>query len=593
MSAKRLGLAALPFAVFLLLTAVSWQRWIEPYVDTGRELMVPWRMAHGEALYRDVRFYYGPLGPLLAAGVEGAAGRSLPARILLAAVVALAHIEALRRLALRFLSAGQAGLATGLAVAAVFFLRQGGCSLFPYSLDTSVAVAAATWGLVLFRSQVRWFLGVPVLAALLARPETGLALAGVLVLAELLSGNPAPRRRPVAWMVPALAVGAAVYVWFSLGTPLATLRREGWLAFVSVPDEFRNVYSSFSGLDQPSLRLAELALVGIVLALGAAALVLIALAASRAGDARRARLVQIAGAVGLAAIGLVWLRPPEWLVATRDLFPPLIRPVPVFVALAAIARLLLRMRKAEDRGPFRSVPDEALLLATYFSIRLILAAGYGGPYAGFYLPLAILVATAGAFGLAERAARFRGCEALPGLLAASAAIFLSGRVLALADAYRRPGWSRISTAAGALVLPEPYATTTRLALADLARRLPPGGSAVGFPEIGFLQYALGLRNPLPQDQFFPGHLDQRALEDAIRRIELRPPDAFIYVNVLTVGQRAAAFGTDYLRPLDQAVRSLSVPVASYGPGASFQSRIGDPQFFVTIRVPAARVSPPR
>jgi hypothetical protein len=146
---SRRAVLLLPYAVFLLLAAVSWNRWIEPYVDTGRELMVPWRVAQGEALYRDVRFYYGPLAPWLAAGVDLAAGRALAARIALAALIALLHVEALRRLALKMLRPGRAALVTSLVVAVAFFLRPGGCHLFPYSLDTSIAVAAVTGVLLL------------------------------------------------------------------------------------------------------------------------------------------------------------------------------------------------------------------------------------------------------------------------------------------------------------------------------------------------------------------------------------------------------------------------------------------------------------
>ncbi|HEY6928145.1 MAG TPA: hypothetical protein VJA66_00585, partial [Thermoanaerobaculia bacterium] len=73
--------ALLPYGVFLLLAAISWGRWIEPYVDSGRELMVPLRLARGERLYRDVRFYHGPLAPYLAAGLEKVCARSLAARI--------------------------------------------------------------------------------------------------------------------------------------------------------------------------------------------------------------------------------------------------------------------------------------------------------------------------------------------------------------------------------------------------------------------------------------------------------------------------------------------------------------------------------
>src|SRR6267143_268124 len=45
--------------------AASWQRWGNPLVDSGRELNVPLRLAHGEILYSDVGYLYGPLSPYL------------------------------------------------------------------------------------------------------------------------------------------------------------------------------------------------------------------------------------------------------------------------------------------------------------------------------------------------------------------------------------------------------------------------------------------------------------------------------------------------------------------------------------------------
>jgi hypothetical protein len=41
--------------------AVSWRRWPDPLIDFGRELYVPWRLANGGLLYRDVDEFYGPL----------------------------------------------------------------------------------------------------------------------------------------------------------------------------------------------------------------------------------------------------------------------------------------------------------------------------------------------------------------------------------------------------------------------------------------------------------------------------------------------------------------------------------------------------
>jgi len=46
---------ALPFL------ALSWRRWPDEVVDSGRELYTAWRLASGEQLYRDVDCVYGPL----------------------------------------------------------------------------------------------------------------------------------------------------------------------------------------------------------------------------------------------------------------------------------------------------------------------------------------------------------------------------------------------------------------------------------------------------------------------------------------------------------------------------------------------------
>src|SRR5262245_54944982 len=135
--------AAVPWIVFVFLALVTWNRWLEPYVDSGRELMVPRRLAQGERLWSDVQFFHGPLGPYLAAIVEGIAAPSLPARTALCAAVAAAHLLALQLLARRWLSPWRGALALSVAVATAVFLRPGGW-LFPFSLDVAIAVAALT-----------------------------------------------------------------------------------------------------------------------------------------------------------------------------------------------------------------------------------------------------------------------------------------------------------------------------------------------------------------------------------------------------------------------------------------------------------------
>jgi len=577
---------ALPYAVFALLTLVSWQRWIQPYIDTGRELMVPWRLAHGERLYRDVHFHHGPLGPYLAAVTDGLAGRSLPARTGLYALVALLHVAALDRLARAMLSPWRAALATSSAIAAAVFLWPGGW-LFPFSFDTALAVAALTWALALAAepgsARADLAAGICLLAALLSRPEIGLS--GVIVLAAAARRSP---RRLVALGAAPLAASAAGYALLSTGIPRDRLVADGWLRVIEPPEAFQNVYRAYAGLDRVGLRTAELLLAGMVLVLVGALLVAASWIGSRlAAGGQRAP----AAAVGALAIGAlvfaaaVRLRPPAALAERVSLVPPLVRVIPVWLAIAAGLRLVSVLRGRAPRGPLSGVPEAVLWMAAVFGARMLLAAGYVGPYDAFFLPLPVVVAAAGLFGAADRAAPALGAM-LPRLAAAALSVFLAFRLAAMADLYRGRPWEPVVTPAGALRLPGPVARATAQTIAEL-RRLPADATLSGFPEAGFFNYVLGLRNPFWLEQFFPGHLDAQGEARALRVLETDPPDALVFANVLAVGEGARAFGQDYLGGLADAAGARYRPTGAFGPGARPGARIGDTQFFVEILAPAS------
>ena len=580
---KRLA-AALPFAVFALLLLVSWNRWLEPYVDSGRELMVPWRVSQGERLYAEVEFYHGPLAPFLGAASDRLFGRSLAARETLAAAIALLHVAALALLANRMLTAWRAALSVSAAIAAAVFLRPGGW-LFPFSFDAALAVAALTWALELAARRTRRadvLAGICLGAALLARLEMGLA--GVAVLALAHRGEP---RRLRSLALAPLGAAAVAYAALSAGIPLRTLEADGWLRLIHPPQAFRNVYRAYAGLDRPGLRLTELLLASVVLAVIAAWLAAAAAASTRLSPARGrgGRAIEAAAIAALGLFAFLRQRPPAGLAESAALFPPLVRVVPPLVAVAAAWRLVLRARGRSPRGPLAAVPDPVLWIAALFGLRLLLAAGYVGPYDAFFLPLPLLVAAAGIFGIADRAAGSLG-PAAPRLAAAALGLFLVARVAALADLYRRPGWSRVETPAGPVVLREPVASATRLALADLQGRLGPDATLGGFPETGFFNYVLGRRNPFRHEQYFPGHLEPGADSRFAARFAEHPPDVTLFANVLAVGEGARVFGEDYLETLDRAIRAQTRAAASYGPGARQDARIGDPHFFVEIRLPA-------
>src|SRR5262245_47132496 len=60
------GCAACCILGALWLAASDWRgRWGDIITDTGRELDVPKQLLAGKMLYRDVRYWYGPLAPCL------------------------------------------------------------------------------------------------------------------------------------------------------------------------------------------------------------------------------------------------------------------------------------------------------------------------------------------------------------------------------------------------------------------------------------------------------------------------------------------------------------------------------------------------
>ena len=81
MSAGVLRLGAIT-GVGIAMLAWSWGTWPNIYVDFGRELYVPWRLAEGEVLYRDIAWFNGPLSAYWNAAVFSVFGPSLRALVL-------------------------------------------------------------------------------------------------------------------------------------------------------------------------------------------------------------------------------------------------------------------------------------------------------------------------------------------------------------------------------------------------------------------------------------------------------------------------------------------------------------------------------
>jgi hypothetical protein len=134
---KRVAGAAVVVAVAAVALLQSWQRWLDPIIDTGRDLYIPEQLARGAKLYRDLRYEYPPLAPYLLALMPA---RSLAAYTLLgilqSAVIAVSLWLSLRRNAI------------AAAVAALFFVALSMCGastwganfIFPYSYAATLGM---------------------------------------------------------------------------------------------------------------------------------------------------------------------------------------------------------------------------------------------------------------------------------------------------------------------------------------------------------------------------------------------------------------------------------------------------------------------
>ena len=61
----RVGGLVVVLGAAIVMLWLSWGKWPDVLVDFGRELYVPWMLAEGKVLYRDLMYFNGPLSPYL------------------------------------------------------------------------------------------------------------------------------------------------------------------------------------------------------------------------------------------------------------------------------------------------------------------------------------------------------------------------------------------------------------------------------------------------------------------------------------------------------------------------------------------------
>ncbi|MAT69265.1 MAG: hypothetical protein CMJ58_07030 [Planctomycetaceae bacterium] len=232
---RRMAYSLWPYAVLALLAvypaARSWRTGLDPLVDFGRELYVPWQLAEGATLYRDIAYFNGPLSPYLNAVWFQLFGASL-ATLMAANLAVLGAITALTfHLLSRIASRGAALAASALLPLLFGFGNYGTIANYnfvtPYShelthgLLLALLALAAAWQGDKPRRRTALLAGLFIGATFLTKPElTAAAAAGAAASHAAMCFAAGTSWRRVLRQVTIMAAGA-------VATPLVAI---AWLA---------------------------------------------------------------------------------------------------------------------------------------------------------------------------------------------------------------------------------------------------------------------------------------------------------------------------------------------------------------------------
>ncbi|HYM59797.1 MAG TPA: glycosyltransferase family 39 protein [Thermoanaerobaculia bacterium] len=520
--------AAILAAAAGLAFAQSYGRWLDPIIDTGRDLYIPEQILRGATLYHDVRYQYPPLAPYLLAAITAVTGHSLAAYMVIGVVQSLLIALLLWAIARR--AAGEAAaFATALLFLAIDFTGAttwGANFIFPYSYAATLgmlfllafagALYAATFVAQRQSPRARLWLGVAITAGIAAswcKVEYAIAVPVILIVTVIAYRLGAAA---IAWFAGAqLAAIAFARWWFHDNRPGYDWIRDNVLAASLTKGETaRRFFSLVSGTANWQARTAE-ALVGAALT---AAVVLLLRWRERT-EARASRIALAAVVVvvflALAASGYAFFR--GWgLFQVGLLIWALIKdrrtPLLFFATLSAAATLRIPLNVAPFWYGF------VLVLPVYLLIVYVLFA---------YLPS-------------------RGVYAKQSALLWMA-LFL---MLAIRDlASQRERWSlhRYPIHAARGVLFDSNEDRARLLDAFFARlgAMPYRTLAV-FPEGITIDYLAGAQTPLSFHTFTPVETADAAVEQQVlRELEANPPGriAIVTRDVTEYGYRE--FGADY------------------------------------------------
>ncbi len=566
---------------FAVLTALTWRKWGVPEIDAGAELTTADLVKHGALAYRDVRYYYGPLGLYSLALSFKLLGSSFTVAYAFGLAQALAILAAFYALARQWLVPLSAGLATAVLMA-IGFSGTAFNFVLPHTSSATFGILFLLLTLLALARERLVLAGVAAGFVGLTRPEfvavAAGALAAYLFATWRLQGRTVALSRAWRLALPALAIPAVVLGWFAARAGLSTLVGENlWPAkFIRVgakteSDWMPFTIASFFGV------LARGAIYGGLLA---ALVVSVEAARKRHGVRRIAALWPLPAAVAAIGVGDALLRASGVLAGERAAIELEARHLMLGMsflpalgfAAAALAAVRLWRRGDSPLGGSWPVDLALIVAAAALGLRAYNAFTVDGSYAPYYAaPLVLLLGILHAQ-LAERRPRARlAVHGALGLVAAGLAAYALGG-LYVHDT------TTVHTPRGAFVTTAATAPAIQAAVRQIDSLTAPGQRILAAPVDGGLYFMSDRRPALRELSLLPGLIASPAEERAaIARLRGER------VTLAVIGARdfsswgSRTFGVNYDPLLGGYLRSHAIGTETLGtladpPGGTYPSQ---------------------
>ena len=563
----------------------TWRTWPDVLVDFGRELYVPWQLAAGQVLYRDVAYFNGPFSPYWNAFWFRLFGVSLTTLIVsnfLGVAALTAMLYAILREIGSTLSATIACVVFVLLFAFENLLPNGNYNFMaPYSHDLThglLLAVAALFCLLRYhaRRQLIWIAAMGLSLGLVFLTKVEVVLAGgasvVTGLAlTLWAERPDARRlRKIAgtFLGAAAVPVVTTLILFGLAMPLATALRFSighWFAASQTAVTSLPFYQEGMGTQDlgASVKALATAVFWYLVILGPPALLALWVrgrARHRVVDAV-ALFIVMAGVLGLSWQNIGWRHA--------------LRPLPVFTLFAGVAWL------AVSFGRLRSgQADRALILRLsmiVFAGVLLLKMAFNARiyHYGFALamPATLLLVVClihwipagldrlGGYGGTFRAAAMAVLLVAVGFHTYAAALEVRFRSVKLGTD-------------GDAFFADSRALYVIKALEELGRRARPDQTLLVLPEGVIINYLSRRVNPTPYFVFMPVELALFGEEQMLSSMQAHPADFVMLVHRDTSEYGVRFFGRDYGRKLYAWMMAHYRPITLIGAPPLQDKRFG-------------------